>query len=261
MNAPLRILLSNDDGIAAPGLRVLEEIARGLSDDVWVVAPETEQSGAGHSLTINEPLRLRQLGERRYAALGTPTDCVMLAVHHLMKGERRPNLLLSGVNFGANLGEDVTYSGTVAAALEGALLGIRSIALSQVVGSLLETPGPVRWGTAAYHGAEVIRKLLRMESWPDGVLMNVNFPNTDPQAVTGVQATVQGRRDTSDVVIDERTDIRGVPYYWIGFRTTPGDPRSDSDFATVARGAISVTPLRVNLTDADACEPLSGVLR
>ena len=249
MTGSLRILLSNDDGIGARGLAVLEEVARGLSDDVWIVAPESEQSGAGHSLTINEPLRLRQVGERRYAVMGTPTDCVMLAVYYLMRGQRRPDLLLSGVNNGANLGEDVTYSGTVAAALEGALLGIRSIALSQVVRSFPGQTEPACWETAARHGAVVIDRLLRMDDWPNGVLMNVNFPDTGPNAVTGIHATVQGRRDTGDLVIDERADTRGVPYFWIGFRMTPGAPGSDTDFAAVARDRISVTPLRVHLTD------------
>ena len=250
-----RILVSNDDGIAAPGLAVLEEIARGLSDDVWVVAPETEQSGAAHSLTIAEPLRLRQVGEGRFAVHGTPTDCVMLAVYHLLRGQKRPDLLLSGVNLGANLGEDVTYSGTVAAAIEGALLGIRSVALSQVARFPLDRDRPVRWDVAAHHGPGLIRNLMERE-WPEGVLMNVNFPDVAPERVHGVEATVQGQRDTADLVIDERRDVRGVPYFWMGFRRNPGAPDSDTDFAAVERGGISVSPLRVNLSDREVRDRL-----
>ena len=251
-----RILVSNDDGITAPGIAVLERIAHAMSDDVWVVAPESEQSGAAHSLTINEPLRLRKVTERRYAVHGTPTDCVMLAIHHLLRGEKRPDLILSGVNSGANLGEDVTYSGTVAAAIEGALLGIRSIAFSQVS----ELNGPLQWETAARHGPDVIRKVTALE-WPPGVLMNVNFPPIAPEKVTGIEATLQGQRDTGDLLIDQRTDVRGIPYFWIGFRQQVGTPAADTDFAAIARGAVSVTPLRINLSDAETRDRLGAILR
>ena len=257
----LRILVSNDDGIASPGLAAMEKIAHGLTDDVWVVAPETEQSGAAHSLTLSEPLRLRQAGERRFAVRGTPTDCVMLAVHHLMAGQKRPDLLLSGINIGANLGEDVTYSGTVAAAIEGTLLGIPSIAMSQVAQFTRDRENPVRWATAERHGPVVLQKLLAMPDWPAGVLMNVNFPDVGPGEVAGMVATTQGQRDTGTLVIDERTDTRGVPYYWIGFRTNPGTPETDSDFDAVARGGISITPLRINLSDATVRERLHAALR
>ncbi len=239
-----RILLANDDGISSPGLAVLEEIARGISDDVWIVAPDDEQSGAAHSLTINEPLRLRTVGERRYAVRGTPTDCVMLAVHHILRGQKRPDLLLSGINMGANLGEDVTYSGTVAAAMEGCLLGIRSIAFSQ----LMRLSHPVHWGTPRKFAPGIIQRLLAA-NWSPGVLMNVNFPDLPPEAITGVQAVYQGVRDPADLIIDERTDVRGVPYFWIGFRRNPFKPLENTDFAVIDQGAISVTPLRINLSD------------
>ena len=254
-----RVLVTNDDGIAAPGLAVLEEIAHGLSDNVWVVAPETEQSGAAHSLTIAEPLRIRDAGERRYAVQGTPTDCVMLAAYHLLRGQRRPELLLSGVNLGANLGEDVTYSGTVAAAIEGALLGIRSIALSQVTEFPLGEDGQVQWDTAAQHGPAVVRQLLAVD-WPAGVLMNVNFPDVAPDRVSGTEATFQGQRLTDDLLIDERWDVRGLAYFWLGFRKASKSPESDTDFAAIGREAISVTPLRVNLSDRATVERLRGVL-
>ena len=239
-----RILLANDDGISSPGLAVLEEIARSMSDDVWVVAPDGEQSGAAHSLTINEPLRLRTVADRKFAVRGTPTDCVMLAVHHLMRGQKKPDLLMSGINMGANLGEDVTYSGTVAASIEGCLLGIRSIAFSQV----MKQNGPVNWDTPRKFAPQIIQKLLSVE-WPPGVLMNVNFPDLPAGAVSGVFTTSQGQRDPADLVIDERKDVRGVPYFWIGFRRNPYKPLENTDFAVIDQGGIAVSPLRIDLSD------------
>jgi len=239
----VRILVSNDDGIAAPGLKVLERIARSLSGDVWTVAPEEEQSGASHSLTLHEPLRIRRLGRRRFAVRGTPTDCVMLALHHIIKGER-PALVLSGVNRGANLGDDVTYSGTVAAAMEGMILGVPAVALSQV----LRWGHPVKWATAEQHGPGVIRRLLDVR-WPAGVLMNVNFPDVVATAVKGVAITVQGRRDISDLKVEERVDVRGLSYYWLGFRRGSDEPpKRNTDLALIHRGYISVTPLHLDLT-------------
>ena len=238
----LRILLSNDDGIDSPGLKALERVARTISKDVWVVAPQSEQSGAAHSLTLTEPLRIRKISARRFAVDGTPTDAVLMAFNHIVKG-KRPSLLMSGINRGANLGEDVTYSGTVAAAMEGALLGIPSIALSQV----FRFPHPVKWATAEHHAPALIRKLLRI-GWQSDVLINVNFPNTVASQVMGLQVTVQGRRDAADLVIDDRVDARGVPYYWIGFRRHFGAPPRGTDLAAITEHAISVTPLHLDLT-------------
>src|SRR5689334_10777683 len=153
----MRILLTNDDGIDSPGLHALRQIAAELSDDVWVVAPETNQSGASHSLTLHEPLRMRQLDDRAFAVRGTPTDCVIMAVRHVLK-DSAPALVLSGVNRGANLAEDVTYSGTIAGAFEGTTLGIRSIALSLAYG--IEAGKGLRWETAISHGPALIKKLL-----------------------------------------------------------------------------------------------------
>ncbi len=237
-----RVLVTNDDGIHAPGLKAMEKIARELSDDVWVVAPESEQSGASHSLTLTEPLRIREISKHRFAVRGTPTDCVMLALNHII-GEPRPSLVLAGVNRGANLGEDVTYSGTIAAAMEGTLLGIPAIALSQVL-----RPGhPVKWSTAEHHAPGLVRRLLAV-GWPDDVVMNVNFPDVVHSAVKGVHATVQGRRDISGLFIDARIDARGFPYYWLGFRREIGEPDPDTDLAVTAGGGISVTPLKLDLT-------------
>jgi 5'/3'-nucleotidase SurE len=248
--AARRILVTNDDGIHAPGLKVLEKIALALSKDVWVVAPEYEQSGASHSLTLTEPLRVRHISRRRFAVRGTPTDCVMMAVHELIPN-RPPDLLLSGVNRGSNLGEDVTYSGTVAAAMEGALLRIPSIALSQQL-----TPGhPVKWSTAERHGPQVIARLIAA-GWDEDVLINVNFPDVAADAVTGVAICRQGRRDLTDLLIDSRIDARGQPYYWLGFRRQKGKPKRSSDLAAVEAGAVAVTPLQLDLTEERALKRL-----
>lgn len=252
----LRILVSNDDGIDAPGLEAAERIARTLSSDVWVVAPEFEQSGASHSLTLHEPLRMRGLSRRRHAVRGTPTDCVIMALDRILEDGKPPDLLISGVNRGANLGEDVTYSGTVAAAMEGTLLGIPSVALSQGFTS----PHPVKWSTAEHHAPGLLRRLLR-EGWPAGVFINVNFPDVASAGVTELAVTRQGQRDAANVFIDERIDARNVPYYWIGFRRHDGKPHPRSDLAVVARGGISVTPLQIDLTHRRTRQALEEALK
>ncbi|MCF4164433.1 5'/3'-nucleotidase SurE [Zavarzinia compransoris] len=244
---PLRILVSNDDGIHAPGLKVLIRIAKAISTDVWVVAPETEQSGASHSLTLTSPLRIRKAGAKRYAVSGTPTDCVMMAIDRLIKG-RKPDLVLSGVNRGGNIGEDVTYSGTIAAAMEGTMLGVPSIAMSQVLG--FDRDKPVQWACAAAHGAAVVRRLLET-GWPDDVLINVNFPPIAPEEVTGVRVSHQGRRGVGNLFVEERVDARGNDYYWLGYRRSPEPPEVDSDIEAVYAGAISVTALHLDLTHYD----------
>jgi len=250
-----RILVTNDDGIHAPGLEVLERIAADIGGELWVVAPETEQSGASHSLTLTMPLRIREVSERRYAIRGTPTDCVMLAVNHLMR-DRPPTLVLSGVNRGGNLGEDVTYSGTIAAAMEGTLLKLPSIALSQ---TYLDRDYVI-WETAAKHGAAVIRKLCAV-GWPEDVLMNINFPNVEPDKVTGIRLATQGRRDLSELLIDARVDARGQAYYWIGFRRQREmKPPPGTDLAAVERGAIAVTPLHLDLTHGETLTAMAAAL-
>lgn len=240
--ANARILVTNDDGINAPGLKVLERIARGFSRDVWIVAPETEQSGAAHSLTLSRPLRHRRLARRRHAIDGSPTDCVLFALKYVIAG-RRPDLVLSGVNRGGNLGEDVTYSGTVAAALEATLLGVPSIALSQVWGR----EGDVHWDTAEQLAPRVIETLVSV-AWPSDVFINVNFPNRPAADVAGIRVVPQGRRE-SDYTLIGQTDPRGRSYYWIGPPST-GDllREGDTDYHAIDEGAISVTPLHVDLT-------------
>jgi 5'-nucleotidase len=248
----MRILVTNDDGIEAPGLNVLQQLASELSDDVWVTAPETEQSGAAHSLTLHEPLRLRRLAERTYAVKGTPTDCVIMAVRHIM-AEKRPDLVLSGVNRGQNTADDVTYSGTIAGAIEGSLLGVPSIALSLAYD--YENPVKVKWETPMRHGAALIRRLLAA-GWPPNVLMNVNFPDCEPDEVRGVAVTEQGVRSQDMLRIEDRLDTRGSPYYWLGFfkRNTP--PAEGSDLWAIGERLISVTPLSLDLTHRETCGTL-----
>ena len=168
----MRILVTNDDGIHSPGLTVAETIAKSLSDDVWIVAPENEQSGASHSLTLASPLRLRKIAEKCFAVSGTPTDCVMMAALQILKNQP-PDLVLSGVNWGSNLADDVTYSGTIAGAMEGCALGIRSIAMSQAYDE--EGRDKIDWSPGELHGPALIRRLLEA-GWPDGTLININFP-------------------------------------------------------------------------------------
>lgn len=248
-----RILLSNDDGIAAPGLAVLEKIARQLSDDIWVVAPAAEQSGAGHSLTLHHPLRPVKVGEHRYTINGTPTDCVLVAINHLMK-DHPPDLVLSGVNMGVNLGEDVHYSGTVAAAMEGALLGYRAIAFSQDFDDEENIP----WATAEKFGPEIVRKACAI-GWAQNVLINVNFPDLPPDQAKGLKPARQGRHKIGDELV-HRHDPRGRAYIWIAARRLADESAEGTDLKAVADGYISITPLNVDLTHGETMSMLSRML-
>ena len=241
----MRVLVTNDDGIHGPGLEVAARTAAEIGDEVWVVAPETDQSGLAHSLTLSDPLRLREIDERRFAVRGTPTDCVIMAVRRLMG--KAPDLVLSGVNSGQNLADDVTYSGTVAGAMEGTLLGIPSIALSQA-----SKFGPDRilpWETAETHAPDIVRTLLDF-GFPDGVLYNVNFPNCAASEVTGVAISVQGSR-AHGLDIDERVDGRGQRYFWLAYRRDPPDIRPGTDLEAVFERTVSITPMRLDLTAHD----------
>jgi len=250
--AKARILLTNDDGIEARGLKLLEKAARGLCKDVWVVAPEQEQSGASHSLTLHRPLRVRRLGPRRFAIDGTPTDCVLLAVNRLLR-DKRPTLVLSGVNGGANLGDDVTYSGTVAAAMEATLLRVPSIALSMTFADRKK----IHWATAEKFAPEVIRRLVA-QPWPKNTLINVNFPDLAPGAVKGFAVTRQGRHKVGDQLM-ERTDPRGRPYFWIGPVREKDAGQPGTDLAAVTEGWIALTPILLDLTNEAALGPLRKV--
>jgi len=252
----MRILITNDDGIHAPGLEACEKIARALSDDVWIVAPETDQSGVSHSLSLNDPLRLREVGERHFAVKGTPTDCVIMGVRHIMK--EVPDLVLSGVNRGRNCAEDVTYSGTVAGAMEGTVLGIKSFALSQAYAHT--TKHLPFWDTAITHAPDLIRRVLKA-GMPKDVLVNINFPDCPASEVAGVAVAAQGKRDMELLRIDSRNDGRGNPYYWIAFgRGGIAGAAQGSDLAALNDKKISVTPLRLDLTDEPFMTTLAEVL-
>jgi 5'-nucleotidase len=240
----MRILVTNDDGINAPGLAVLERIARSLSDDVWVVAPETDQSGVSHSLSLNDPLRLREIAPKRYAVKGTPTDCVIMAVRHLML-DCRPDLVLSGVNSGQNVAEDITYSGTIAAAIEATILGVPAIGLSQAYGAAGR--GAIHWQTAETHAPGIIKRIVQ-EGIPPEILFNLNFPDCAPADVAGVAVTVQGRRSQEILKIDPRHDGRGNAYYWIAFQRGQPAPPNGTDLKALSEKRISITPLEIDLT-------------
>ncbi len=254
----MRILLTNDDGIHAPGLRVLEDIARTLSDDIWVIAPSEEQSGAGHSLTLSRPVRVRrhkEMGERHFSVSGTPTDAVMLGMGKVM--DVKPNLILSGVNRGANLGDDITYSGTVSAAMEGTLAGVRSIALSQVYAR--EGQGDnIPFAAAMAWGEKVLKPLMTMP-FADRTLINVNFPAIDPEAVKGIKIARQGFHDYARGSIVEGTDPRGYPYYWFGLHGVEHTAAHETDLEAIADGYIAVTPLMLDLTHDASIGALNAV--
>jgi 5'-nucleotidase len=251
----MRILVTNDDGLNGAGLEVLEHIAAQLSDDVWTVAPETDQSGASHSLTLSDPLRMRALDERRYAVRGTPTDCVIMGIRHILQSP--PDLVLSGVNRGQNIADDVTYSGTIAGAMEGAVLGVRSFALSQAYG--FETRSDIQWDTARRHGPALIEQLLTL-AIPADRLININFPDCAPDEVKGTRVTVQGKRDQSIFGIDTRMDGRGNPYYWLAIDRRKSSPREGTDLWAIYEGYISVTPLLMDLTDSQYAVQLRKLL-
>ena len=253
----MRILITNDDGIHAPGLAVLERIAAQLSDDVTVVAPETDQSGVAHSLSLNDPLRLREIDPRKFAVKGTPTDCVIMAVRSIME-DRKPDLVLSGVNRGSNVAEDVTYSGTVAGAIEGTILGITSIALSQSYGPASGRDGVI-WTCAERHGAATIGKIIKAGIDPD-TLVNVNFPDCEPDDVAGTSVVMQGRRDAHLVKIDPRIDGRGNPYYWIALARQKRNIPTGTDLEALSQRRIAVTPLKIDLTHEPSVTRLAHAL-
>ena len=246
----MKILLSNDDGIHAPGLAVLEEIARELSDDILICAPAEEQSGAGRSLSLNHPVRLVQHGERRFSVTGTPTDAVNLAMRKLLHGDA-PDLVLSGVNRGENLGDDITYSGTVSAGMEAALAGLPAVALSQSMrGAQPDFAAARAWG------AKVLKPLVATRM-AKRTLININFPSIRPDDVRGVRVVRQGFHDYSRGSLVEGTDPRGKPYYWFGLHDMEHTVDHGTDLEAVADGYIAVTPLQLDLTNYPAMDELA----
>jgi 5'-nucleotidase len=232
----IRILLTNDDGIHSEGLIAVERALASVGD-VYVVAPAAEMSGASHSLTLSRPLRIRQIDARHWTVDGTPTDCVTLALHKILPPEERPHICISGINHGGNLGDDATYSGTVAGALEATILGVTGLALSLVTREHFD------FTHAARFAAAVVRRVVS-EGLPEGTFLNINIP---PGAIRGVRVTRQGVKNARPI-ISEHIDPRGKAYYWIGEEYYEGDCAEDSDFYAVRQGFVSVTPMRSDMT-------------
>ena len=247
-----RALLTNDDGIDAPGLATLAAAAAELAEEVWVVAPEHDRSGASRAVSLHDPLRLYPKGPHRFAVGGTPADCAILGIRQVM-AEAPPDIVLSGINRGANIGDEVAYSGTVAAALTARLFGIPALALSLAY----RDRDSVRWSTASALIPRLFDWLDGRPGWQDTVL-NVNFPDIEPGEVTGIEVTRQSRGSLMGADVESRTDTRGVRYHWLSFRRHAGEAGDDSDVAALRRRAISVTPLGSILTDVDALARLRG---
>ena len=237
----MRILLTNDDGIHAPGLAVLERIARDLSDDVWVCAPAEENSGAGHSLTLHLPVRLREHGGHRFSVTGTPTDAVNLALKKLFP-DRPPDLVISGVNAGENLADDVTYSCTISAAMEAALAGIPAVAMSQAL-----RDGGNGFAAAEAWAARALAPLLDLQMAKRTVI-NVNFPALPAAEVRGIRVVRQGFHDYARGSVVRGTDPRGRPYYWFGLHDIEHTLDHGTDLEAVSEGYVAVTPLQLDLT-------------
>lgn len=244
-NAPV-ILVSNDDGVRSEGIESLAEAMKSLGT-VYVVAPDRERSAASHSLTLSHPLRVEKLGPRVFAVDGTPTDCVNLGVNGILRG-KRIDLLVSGINKGGNLGDDITYSGTVSAAIEGTLLGIPSIAVSLVARSRF------RFDVAAEVALETARKVLR-RGLPGDTLLNVNVPNAPREEIRGVRMTRQGKRVYGDLIVEKR-DPRGRKYYWIGGDHIRSQEIPGSDLEAIEGSCVSITPIHLDLTNYAALRAL-----
>ncbi|MGI8469595.1 MAG: 5'/3'-nucleotidase SurE [Pyrinomonadaceae bacterium] len=242
----IRILVTNDDGIHSEGVAALENSLREIGE-VYVVAPESEMSGASHSLTLARPLRIRKIDERHWTVDGTPTDCVTLALNQILPPEERPQICASGINHGANLGDDATYSGTVAGAMEATILGVPGVAFSLVAN------GNYDFTESAKVARQVIARVIE-EGLPPGTLLNVNIPKGVPK---GFRVTKQGFKNARPV-ISEHTDPRGKLYYWIGEERNGFHASDGSDFEAIDEGFISLTPMRSDLTNYAAVETLQN---
>jgi 5'-nucleotidase len=242
----VRILITNDDGIHSEGIRALEDVLKPIGD-VYVVAPESEMSGASHSLTLARPLRIRWIDERHWTVDGTPTDCVTFAINRILPPEQLPHICASGINHGANLGDDATYSGTVAGAMESTILGVPGIAFSLVANRSQD------FTESARVAHDLMRKAVA-EGLPKGTLLNVNIPKGAPR---GIRVTKQGIKDARPV-ISEHTDPRGKFYYWIGEERNGFHAEGGTDFEAIDEGYVSVTPMRSDLTDYKAIESLKN---
>jgi 5'-nucleotidase len=243
---PMRILISNDDGINSEGLRTLAEVLRALGE-VFIVAPDRDQSAASHALSLYRPLRMEEISQNIYSVDGTPTDCVNLAVNGILK-DKKPDLVVSGINKGENLGDDITYSGTVSAAIEGTLLGISSIAVSVV------NKNGLRFDTASYYALLIAKYVLR-RGLPKGTFINLNIPSLPKEEIRGIKVTRQGKRVYGEPIV-ENVDPRGRKYYWIGGNELGFLDIENSDIIAVNQGYVSVTPIKLDLTDYDFLERL-----
>ncbi|CAH2601271.1 5'-nucleotidase SurE 1 [Rhodovastum atsumiense] len=249
-----RVLLTNDDGIDAPGLRVLEEVAATLAREVWVVAPEHDQSGTSHSISLHSPLRVSPKGERRFAVRGTPGDCVVMGVRHLL-ADGRPDMILSGVNRGANLGVETVFSGTVGAAMTAMLLGLPALALSQA----FSDGNAVPWDTARALAPGVIRRLAGAD-WSRNACLNINFPTCPADRAGPVTLTRQGAGLLDDIEVVSRTDPRNFTYHWLRLHRSARQDAEQSETAVVAAGGVSVTPLRFERTHEETLVQLRNIL-
>ena len=248
----MKILISNDDGIHAPGIKILQEIAEKITDEVVVCAPDSNMSGAGHSLTLKTPLRLTEHSAKHYSVNGTPTDSVVMALRYLLKD--KPDFVFSGVNCDANLADDISYSGTVAAAIEGSLFGIPAIAFSQALGK----DGKANWDIAKVYGPVVLKVILEKFKFPKGVFLNINFPAVELEKVQGIRVTSQGYRAIEDHVI-QSIDPRGEPYFWIGpaeYRKKDDEKNITTDLGAINNGYVSITPLSIDMTEKSLLDSL-----
>tara|TARA_B110000438_G_scaffold302353_1_gene359779 strand:+ start:319 stop:1107 length:789 start_codon:yes stop_codon:yes gene_type:complete len=245
----LKILITNDDGINAPGIKLLNKVAREFSNDITIIAPEREQSGRSQAMSLSDIIRLRQLDENVYSISGTPTDCVMLAIKQLMKDDK-PDLILSGVNRGQNLADDINYSGTIGAAMEGAIHNIKSIAFSQVFN--IHNEGKNAFDASEKNLSRMLNKLIELD-YSNNVVLNVNFPDVFEKDLPSY-FTCQGKRDVPAHIMEERIDPRGQKYYWIGFKRAMGGVEPGTDLACIYDGKISITPVSANRTDMEFIE-------
>lgn len=253
----MRILVTNDDGIDAPGLEILTKAARSLSSDVWIVAPATEQSGQSHAVTLTEPLRVARLDESRYAVNGTPADCVAMAMSVVM--DSPPDLVLSGVNQGFNIANDMLYSGTVGAAMQAATAGVRSIAFSQAYQRIGQEKEADIWDAAREHCLPVLKQLIALDRDPR-IVLNVNFPPCPAAEVAGLAPVRQGNRKLHEVYTDDREDGRGHRYHWLRFRRDGTEPDPGTDLWAMKEKRIAVTPMRADLTAHDHLDTLAEAL-
>src|ERR1700727_1977325 len=241
-----RVMLTNDDGIDAPGMEVLEEIAAQIAHEVWVVAPEHDQSGQSHAISLHHALRISERGERRFGVSGTPGDCAAIGLCHLMK-DALPQLVLSGVNRGLNLGMETVFSGTVGGAMTGMMLGVPSIALSQAY----KDRNNVSWDASRTLGAKLVRDLLAI-GWSKDACLNVNFPACPAAEAGPVTLARQGVGMIAGMHVDTRVDPRGMSYHWLNFRRGDRQQGPESDYDALRAGNIVVTPLRYDRTDEEA---------